>query len=123
MTIKYGEVGKGLYVNAAFDLNAAPFTELTLKFTLGNQTFTRTTADGVTAPGVDSPTLPPNPQSGFPGGVLPANTYALYVLQATDWDSSAFDTTGSWTVCLTYEDAAPTLLHGDDSTLVIEEGC
>ena len=121
--LKYGEVGKGIYVNASFDLNAAPFTELTLKFNLGNQTFTRNTGDGVTAPAVDSPALPPNPSAGFPGGVLPANTYVLYVTAATDWDATAFDQVGDWEVCLTYEDAAPTVLHGDDSILEIGEGC
>ena len=121
MTIKYGEIGKGIYVNASIDISA--FTELTLKFTLGSQTFTRTTADGITAPAVDSPSLPPDPNSGFPGGVLPANTYALYVTQATDWGTTAFNQPGNWTICLTYEDADPTLLHGDDSILTITEGC
>ena len=121
MTIKYGEIGKGIYVNASEDISA--FTELTLKFTLGSQTFTRTSADGVSAPNVNSPALPPDPASGFPGGVLPANTYALYTTAATDWGPTAFDQAGNWTICLTYEDAAPTLLHGDDSILTITEGC
>lgn len=127
MALKYGEIGKGIYVDASYDLNAAPFTELTLTFTRGDQSFTRTTADGVTAPAVDSPALPANPSSGFPGGVLPANTYVLYTTGAPDWDVAAFDEAATypddWQVCLTYEDAAPTKLFGDHSILQIEEGC
>jgi hypothetical protein len=123
MTLKYGEIGKGIYVGASFDLNAAPYTELTLKFTISGQSFTRDTSDGVTAPAVASPTMPDV-------GSFPANTYALYTTQASDWASDSFgairDTNNGhddWEVCLTYEDAAPTLLHGDDGELRIEEGC
>ena len=111
--LKEGEVGKGIYVSAGYDLNDAPFTELTLTFRYPatNTSFTRNTADGVTAPAVDSPNIP-----GV--GVLPANTYALYTTQATD-DFTA----GEWTCCLAYEDAAPTLLYGDDGAFTVGESC
>ena len=119
--IRYGEIGKGIYVDASFDLSAN--TELTLKFNLGGQVFTRNTGDGVVAPAVDSPALAANPSSGFPGGVLPANTYALYVVGSGDWADSAFNSIGDWGVCLTYEDAAPSRLYGDEALITIEEGC
>jgi len=114
MTIKIGEVGKSLYVGTSFDLNDAPFTVLKLKFTSpdGTITFERTdTVDGITAPAVDSPSLPNV-------GVLPANTYMLYLTQAAD-----FTVAGDWTVCSEYQDAAPSLFFGDDTTLTVEEAC
>ncbi len=113
MSVKVGEVGKSIYVGTTFDLNAAPFTELTLNFTSpdGTITFSRTTADGITAPAVDSPALETT-------GVLPANTYALYLTQASD-----FTVAGNWNICLTYEDALPSLFYGDDAVLPVEEGC
>lgn len=112
MTIKIGEVGKTLYVGTTFDLNAAPFTVLTINFTSpdGSVTFQRTSPE-VQAPTVDSPPLPNV-------GVLPANTYMTYLTQASD-----FDTAGEWTVCCRYEDAAPSLFDGSDAILVIEDGC
>lgn len=113
MTIKVGEVGKSLYVGTGFDLNAAPFTQIALKFTSpdGVTTFTRTDADGITAPAVDSPALDNT-------GVLPANTYMLYLTQAID-----FAVSGDWQVCAEYQDAVPSIFFGDDTTLTIGEAC
>jgi len=114
MTIKVGEIGKSLYVGTTFDMNAAPFTVITLRFTSpdGLTGFTRdSTSDGITAPAVASPAL-------VGTGILPANTYALYLTQATD-----FAVSGNWSVCLQYEDAAPSLFSGDDAVLTIEEAC
>jgi len=50
--------------------------------------------------------------------VLPANTYMLYLTQAAD-----FTVAGDWTVCSEYQDAAPSLFFGDDTTLTVEEAC
>lgn len=113
MSIKTGEIGKSLYVGTGFNLNAAPFTELTIKFTSpdGAITFSRSTADGVTAPAVDSPVLDNV-------GVLPADTYMLYMTQASD-----FAVDGSWNICTEYQDAAPSLFYGDDTLLDIEASC
>lgn len=114
MSIKVGEIGKSLYVGTTFDLNAAPFTALKLKFTSpdGNTTFERDdTTDGITAPAVDSPA-----QDNV--GVLPANTYMLYKTQAND-----FAVAGNWKVCAEYQDAAPSLFFGDDATIVVEKAC
>lgn len=114
MTIKVGEVGKSLYVGTTFDLNAAPFTELKLKFTSpdGDISFSRTdSANGITAPVVDSPALPNV-------GVLPANTYMLYKTQAID-----FAVSGDWKVCAEYQDAEPSLFFGDDTAVTIGESC
>lgn len=109
MSIKVGEVGKSLYVGTTFDVNAAPFSELTLNFVSpdGSITFSRTTADGITAPAVASPALDST-------GVLPANTYLLYLTQASD-----FITSGEWTVQAQYEDSAPSLFLGCVATLTI----
>ena len=114
MTIKVGEVGKSLYVGTTFDMNAAPFTVLELKFTSpdGTITFSRTdSGDGITAPAVDSPALPNV-------GVLPANTYMLYLTQAGD-----FTVDGDWQVCAEYQDAAPSIFFGDDTVLTIGKAC
>lgn len=122
MTLKYGEVGKGIYVSVGFDVNATPFSELTITFKLGSQEFTRNTSDGVTAPAVDSPALPNL-------GVIPANTYVLYTTQATDWDATGFGTdaqdssgTDEWCLFVTYEDATPRKLIGDHGAISIESG-
>jgi len=123
MAIKYGEIGKVLYVNAAFDINGQTPTNLILKFSRGNYSFTRDQGDGVSAPGVPSPVLPPNPDSSFPGGSLTASTYVTYSTQAIDWGATGFtEADDDWQVCLTLE-AVGLVLHGDDSRLVIAEGC
>lgn len=113
MSIKVGEIGRDIYVGTSFDLSAN--TELTIKFTSPSGTIivTKTSADGVTAPAVDSPALP-----GV--GVFPANTYMLYTTQAGDFDSGGV---GDWTVCTVYDDATPKKYFGDDTTLTIEEAC
>jgi len=114
MSIKIGEIGKSLYVGTTFNLNAAPFTVLKLKFTSpdGTITFTRdNTADGITAPNTDSPALDNV-------GVLPANTYMLYKTQETD-----FAIAGEWTMCCEYQDAVPSKFFGDDTVITIEESC
>ena len=123
MSIKYGEVGKTIYIDAGFNLNSAPYTELTIKFALAGQSFTRNTSDGVVAPNVPSPSI---------GGVsIPANTYAAYTISAADWGTpdgfgdirgvtAGFD---KWSVCLTYEDATPKKLFGDHASFDLYAGC
>lgn len=117
MTIKVGDVGRPIYVATSFDLSAN--TALSLKFTApdGVTTFTKNNPD-VTAPGVDSPNLPPS--EGFPGGILPANTYMLYTTVAGDFDTGG---AGTWQVCGAYTDGTPKFYQGDDGPLVIEEAC
>ena len=116
MSVKIGEIGKGIYLGTGsdLDLNDAPFTALAIKFTSpdGIVTFTRTNPD-VTAPAVDSPSLENV-------GILPANNYMLYLTQDGDFDLGG---AGEWTVCTEYEDAAPSKFMGDDTTITIEEGC
>ena len=111
MTIKAGEVGKTIYVGTTFDVNAAPFTVISLTFTApdGTTTFTRTDPL-VAAPAVDSPALPNV-------GVLPANTYLTYLTQASDFIA------GDWTVCSGYEDAVPSLFIGDETGFTVAEAC
>lgn len=118
MSIKVGDIGRPIYVATNYDLSSN--TALTLKFTAPNgEVFTRTNPD-VTAPGIDSPALPPNEDNSFSGGVLPANTYMLYSSQAGDFDSGG---SGTWTVCGSYTDATPKFYQGDDGALFISEGC
>lgn len=123
MSIKYGEVGKTIYIGTNFDLNEAPYTELTIKFTLAGESFTRNTSDGVVAPNEASPLVD--------GVSFPASKYVAYTLKSADWVAPAgfgslrgvdagFDT---WTVCVTYEDAAPTKLFGDHGTFNLYAGC
>lgn len=112
MAIKIGEIGKTIFVGTTFDMNAVPFTLITLKFTAptGGTSFVRTTPT-VTVPNVDSPNL-------ANVGVLPANTYASYLTDGVD-----FDVVGDWAVCLQYEDAVPSLFSGDDTTVTVEGAC
>lgn len=111
MTIRPGEIGKELYVGTGFDLSSN--TELTLNFKLTdrNISFSRNSADGVTAPGIDSPDLPDV-------GILPANTYMLYITQAND-----FAFRGAWCVNAQYEDATSVLFIGDNATLTVSAAC
>jgi hypothetical protein len=114
MSVKIGEIGKIIYVYTnGFDLSAN--TELGIKFTPptdGDQTeFTRTSADGVTAPVVPSPTLPNL-------GILPANEYFQYSTQAAD-----FTDVGDWCVNGEYTEGATKFYIGDDGTLTVEDVC
>ena len=116
MTIKLGDIGRDIYVATSFDLSAN--TELEIKFTLGTNTFTKNTSDGVTAPAVPSPTLPFT--DNFPGGILAADTYMLYTTIAGDFATGG---AGDWTVCCAYTDATPKYFQGDDGILTIDDEC
>lgn len=109
MTIKAGEIGRNLYVGTQFDLSSN--TGLKIKATSPTGVVKEFTDPDVTAPGVDSPSLPDV-------GALPANTYMLYVTTGTD-----FDEEGDWTICTQYDDATPKTFFGDDTTLTIGEAC
>jgi hypothetical protein len=110
MTVRVGEIGAEINVGTTLDLSAN--TELRLKFTSpdGSIEFERTNPD-VTAPGVDSPSLPNV-------GILPANTYMAYATDASD-----FAVAGDWTVCAVYADATPKLRFGQKTILSVLEGC
>ena len=116
MTLRVGEVGKKIYVGVDFNVNTAPFTEVTLYFSPPEDSdavaFNRNSSSGVTAPTTDSPDL------GGDIGVLPANTYLVYVTQAGDFTHSGF-----WTVCAKYEDNAPSVLYGDETRLTVDKAC
>jgi len=113
-----GESNISLFFFADFDLSSA--TELELKFVSpgGLVTVTKTQSAGeVSAPAVDSPTIPGVPLSPFA-----ANMYALYVILADDFTEGG---DGEWDVCLTYTDTVttpPTVLIGTD-TLSIGPDC
>ncbi len=119
MTVKIGEIGKTIFIGTGddLDLNDAPFTVISLKFTSpdGLTTFTRSNppliSEVVAAPAVASPSLENV-------GILPANKYITYLTQAAD-----FNAVGQWTVCSGYQDAAPSLFSGDDTTITVEEAC
>jgi hypothetical protein len=103
MSIQLGDIGRPIYIATTFDLSGN--TELEAKFSLNDVSFTKTkTADGVSAPAIDSPVLPGNPATGFDGGVLPANTYMLYTTVAGDFAEGG---AGLWTTCAAYTDGTP----------------
>lgn len=115
MSIKIGEIGREYYISTAFDLSS--FSELAIKFTSpSGESFEKLTADGVSAPSAPSPALPAG--GGFAGGVMPADTYILYITDGTE-----FDEAGDWTVCVRYEDATPKKFFGDDAVLTILSAC
>ena len=115
--MKKGDIGRPLYVATSFDLSAN--TNLEIKFTSpdGLTKFTKSKLlDGVTAPAVDSPSLPAT--DNFSGGVLPASTYMLYTTDGTE-----FDADGDWQICTAYTDGTPKYYQGDDGILTIDPAC
>tara|TARA_R110000822_G_scaffold106533_1_gene234719 strand:- start:2414 stop:2746 length:333 start_codon:yes stop_codon:yes gene_type:complete len=110
MTIRIGEIGKSLYIATGFDLSGN--SELQINFTSpdGKTKFTRSNPD-VTAPATDSPSIP-----GI--GVLPANTYLLYLTQADD-----FIVDGEWCNESVYIDLTPKKFIGSPGTLIISKTC
>ncbi len=113
MTIRVGEIGKELYVGTDFDLSSN--TELTIKFESPDSetVFERTkTSDGITAPAVDSPSIP-----GV--GILLANTYMLYETQALDFIAGA----GEWCISARYTEGSSKFYIGAPATLVISAEC
>lgn len=119
MTVKIGDIGKTIFISTGdeLNLNAAPFTVLSLKFTSpdGLTTFTRENpplaSEVVLAPAVNSPNLETV-------GVLPANKYITYLTQEDD-----FDQVGEWSICVTYQDAVPSLFIADETKLTVGDGC
>ena len=109
MTIKVGEVGKIIRVNADFDMSGS--SNLKLVFTKPDQTtLTAQTADGVTAPAVDvSGTL----ADGTPYSFL-ANEYWEYAIVAGNIDQS-----GQWEVHGEYIDATPKDFCGDTANFPV----
>jgi hypothetical protein len=120
MSIKVGDIGRPIYVPTNFDLSGS--TELEIKFTSpdGTVSFTKNTSDGVTAPSSPSPDLPNDPETGFPGGVFPADTYMLYLNVAGDFDAGG---AGLWNVCTAYTDGTPKYYQGLDGLLNIGSAC
>lgn len=111
MTIRIGEVGKIINVGAEFDMSSN--TELTLTFTSpdGNTSFTRSSADGVTAPATPSPSL-----TGF--GIFAADEYFRYATQAAD-----FTVAGNWCIDGTYIEGSTKTYIGDAGSLTISSRC
>lgn len=108
MSLKVGEIGKTIRLDAQYDLSAN--TELTVEFTKPDgTTLTKTkTSNGVTAPGVEV-TAPD-------GTVYEANTYFEY-----DFISGDLDQSGIWYVEGIYEDGTPKKFIGNqDSFSVLE---
>ena len=115
--IKIGEAGKGIYIDAKFDVNAAPFTVLKAHFKSpdGATTFER----NLTAPAVDSPAI--LEEAGVYKDkyvTLLANTYGLYMTAAGD-----FAIAGAWCVYIEYRDATGAIFYGDSGSLTIGAVC
>lgn len=109
--IKIGEEGKGIFVDAQFNVNTAPFTVLKIHFKSpdGLIVFNR---DAV-APTADSPSM--LDESGVPV-IIAANTYAYYKTVTDD-----FTQVGDWDVYLEYQDATGSIFYGDSTFLSIGE--
>jgi len=106
MTIRQGEVGKIIRVNAKFDMTSN--SQLTLVFTKPNLALLSVNkASGVSAPGVNVT----NPDTGE---VLNANEYFEYTTQSGDLDQS-----GSWTVKGEYDDVTPKHFIGDTDRFTV----
>jgi hypothetical protein len=107
MAINVGEIGKIININASFDLSSN--TDLQMVFTKpdGTTTVTKTSADGVTAPGVNFT----DPDTGV---TFNANEYWSYPIE-----SGLIDTAGTWAVYGVYIDATPKNFCGDGSSFVV----
>lgn len=109
MTLKVGEIGKTIRVDAGFDMSFN--TELTLVFIKPDgTTLTKLSADGVTAPGVEV-TAPD-------GEVFESNQYFEY-----DFVSGDLDQSGQWMVYGKYTDATPKTFIGDCVSFSVLEVC
>ena len=107
MSLKLNETGKILRVAAGFDMSSN--TELTLNFTLPDETTaTKTSSDGVVlGAGVTDPDL----------GVLAANEYIEYPIE-----TGFLNQAGDWQVSLTYTNTTPTpddVYIGDCATFTV----
>lgn len=107
MTLRVGEVGKTIRADCNFDLSS--YSELTLKFTKPDgTTVSKTTADGVTAPGSEV--------TDSDGNVFSASEYMEY-----DFESGVLDQSGQWTVQPIYNDAVPKTFKGEPKTFSVLE--
>lgn len=106
MSLKVGEIGKTINVNADFDLSGN--TDLKLVFTKPDlTTLTVDKAGGVTAPA--TPYTDPDT-----GEVFAANEYWSYNTSSGDIDQA-----GSWKVNGRYIDATPKDFCGDVATFTV----
>ena len=106
MSLKVGEVGKIINVNAGYDLSGN--TDLELSFTKPDLTnLTVNKAGGVSAPAV--PFTDPDT-----GTIFAANEYWSYSSAATDFDQS-----GTWKGAGRYIDATPKNYCGDTFTFTV----
>jgi len=112
MSLKSGEVGKTIRVAAGFDLSSN--TELTLTFTLPDDTaVTKTKTGGEVVLGTSNVTDPDL-------GALLANEYVEY-----DVEAGLLSQTGDWKVNLTYTNTSPTPddnYIGDCATFTVDSG-
>jgi len=103
-----GTYGNSIYVAAQFDLSQNTSLEIEAKSPSGTtKVFT-----GVTAPGVDSPSIPSI-------GVLPANTYGLYNTLEGDFDEG-----GDWDLNIVYYNSnatPPQRFEGACFTYTVED--
>ena len=106
MTIRKGEIGKIIRVNAEFDMTNN--SQLTLVFTKPNLAILSVNkASGVSAPG--TPATDPDT-----GEVFEANEYFEYTTKAGDIDQS-----GSWKVRGEYDDITPKHFIGNTATFTV----
>ncbi len=106
MSIKQGEIGKIININAAFDLTGN--TDLQLSFTKPDlSTLLVDKAGGVSAPAV--PFTDPDT-----GEVFNAGEYWSYATKSGD-----IDQTGAWKVHGRYIDATPKEFCGDTATFTV----
>ena len=109
MTIKEGEIGKLVVVNANFDLSG--YTELKLVFTKNDLTETTvTTANGVSAPSVDLTVDVDGVSTTFL-----ANQYWQYPTESGVMTPAGV----TWQVHGEYIDATPKDFCGDTSTFTV----
>ena len=101
-----GEIGRQIYLAAYFDLSDNTSLVLEARSPSGETK----TLTPVSAPAIDSPVTEL--------GILPANTYGLYVTTGDE-----FDVVGDWELTLVYEDATPKKYFSDCGILSIEGKC
>lgn len=108
MSLKVGEIGKLIVINAGFDLSSN--SELRVVLTKPDLTeVTKLKADGVTAPAV-----PINVTIDGVAVTFDANEYWQYPTE-----SGVIDASGSWKVHGEYVDVTPKDLCGDSTTFTV----
>jgi hypothetical protein len=108
-TLNAGEIGKTVYFITLFDMSARTSITLRLENLADGSVVTVSNARvQISATPITTPDY----------GLIPANQYAYFNTEATD-----FPVEGDYRICLIYEDATPRKYFSNHMTVTVGEAC